>query len=439
MKILSAFLLTFLFLLTGCGNSSSGGDVSLDASKYLRVTTASDSNNVPIPINKYVLLAFSASIDGSTVDASSVYIADENDDPITSVLKVLEERVSIIPYKFFLPNKQYTIVVTTKVKDIEDRSLENTFTFPFITASAPDEIPPSLLSVTPGDGIQAPVTTQIIMEFDENITGDGVLQLIDSDTNTAVNGTTLISEHTLQFVPHSDLVYDSNYTVTLLGTVKDLAGNAYDGLRSWAFSVAPENDLVAPSLISVTPSEGTEAAKTTDIFMEFDENIAGDVVLQLKDNDTNTTVIGTTLISEHTLQFVPQNDLIQGSNYTVTLLGTVEDLTGNAYSGPTSWSFSVLPASDLIAVSVTYSGKVIRVEFSEHLDPSTVSESDFAINGGSITFDHLIMQDESTVKFIADSKINGTEKISVSGNIKDIYGISHNNGVTAIYPLGWGI
>jgi hypothetical protein len=181
--------------------------------------------------------------------------------------------------------------------------------------------------------------------------------------------------------------------------------------------------------------DGTEAAKTTDIVMEFDENIAGDGLLQLKNSDTNTTVNGTTMISENTLRFVPQNDLIQGSNYTVTLLGTVEDLTGNVYSGPTNWSFSVLPASDLIAVSVTHSGRVIRVEFSEHLDPSTVSENDFLINGGSITFKNLIMEDESTVKFIANSNINGTAEISVSGTIKDIYGISHNNGVTAIYTL----
>ena len=423
-----------MFIVTGCGNTSSG-EVA-DTSKYLRVATASDSSNIPVPINKYAMLTFSAAIDSTTVDASSVYITDENNLPITTVLKVLEEKVSIIPYEFFLPNQQYTIVVTTAVKDNIGRTLENTFTYTFITASLPDEIPPSLLSVTPGDGIQAPLTTDILMEFDENIAGDIVLQLIESDTNTTVNGTTMLNDNTLQFVPQNDLIQGRNYTVTLLGTVEDLAGNAYSGLTSWNFSITPEDDLVAPSLISVTPGEGTEAAKTTDIVMKFDENIAGNGVLQLRENATNTTVNGTMTTSDNTLQFVPQSDLIQGSNYTVTLLGTVEDLAGNAYGGPTSWNFSILAATDLIAVSVTYSGRVIRVEFSEHLDPSTVHESDFAINGGSITFDHLILEDETTVKFIADSKIYGTEKISISGTIKDIYGNSHNNGVTAIYDLG---
>lgn len=438
-KILSAFLLTFIFILTGCGNTGSEGDVHVDTSKYLRVATASNSNNVPVPINKYALLVFSASIDESTVDASSVYIADENNVPITAVLKVSEEKVSIIPYEFFLPNKQYTIVVTTAVKDREGRTLENTFTYTFITASIPDNMPPSLLSVTPGDGILAPPTTSIIMEFDENITGDGVLQLKNSDTNTTVNGTTMINNNTLHFVPYNDLIYDSNYTVTLLGTIEDLAGNAYDGLTSWNFSIIPEPDLIPPSLNALTPVDGTEVAKTTEIFMEFDENIAGNGVLQLKDNDTNTTVNGTTMISDNTLRFIPDSDLMPGANYTVTLVGTVEDLAGNVYTGQTSWHFSVIAASDLSVVSVSHSGRVIRVAFSEHLDPSTVSENDFAIfsfYGGFITFDHFIMADESTVKFIADFMISGREKISVSGTIKDIYGNSHNNGVTAIYDLG---
>ena len=334
MKIFSAFLLTLMFILIGCGNTSSVEDAHADTSKYLRVSTASDSSNKPVAINKYVMLVFSAAIDESTVDASSVYIADENNIPISADLTVTEKTVSIIPNEFFLPNKPYTVVVTTTVEDIEGRTLENTFTLPFLTASAPDYIPPSLLSVTPDDGIEALATTEIFMEFDEDIAGDGVLQLKNSDTNIIVNGTTIISDHTLRFVPHSDLDQGSSYTVTLQGTVEDLADNTYDGLTSWNFSVI-----------------------------------------------------------------------------------------------------------DLTVVSVSYTGQVIRIEFSEHLDPSTVSESDFAIfsmNGDSVPFD-MKLEDESTVHLNVNptiKTIDGTEEISVSGTIKDIYGNSHNNGVTAIYDLG---
>ncbi len=538
MKALSAFLVTLMFILTGCGGS--GVDDHADTSKYLRVSMASATIDSPVSVNKYVTLVFSSNIDETTVDASSVYIADENNISIAADLTVSKEKISIIPNEFFLPSNQYTIVVTTDVEDMEGRTLENIFTYAFVTASTPDTLPPSLLTVTPEDNTQAPVTTDIIMEFDENIAGNGVLQLKESDTNIIVNGTTMTSEYTLHFVPEGNLTYGSNYTVSLQGTVEDLAGNAYGGLTSWNFSVTPEEDLMPPSLISVTPADGTKAAKTTDIVMEFDESISGNGVLQLKESDTNITVNGTTTISNNTLRFIPdsdlmpdanytvtllgsvndlagnaysgltswdfsvnplvditppslisvtpadgteaakttdivmefdesitgdgaiqlkdsdtniivngtttisgstlyfipQSDLVQDSNYTVTLQGTVEDLAGNDYGGLRSWNFSIIPVSDLRVVSASHSGKVIRIEFSEDLNASTVSESDFAINGGSITFDHLIIQNNHTVKFVADSNLSGTEDISVSGTIKDIYGNSHNNGVTAIYNLG---
>ena len=89
MKVLSALLLTFIFIFTGCSNSDSGqeiSDVSIDTSKYLRVAGVSASNNTPVPIEKYVLLTFSSAIDEITVDESSVYIEDENSDPVYSDL-----------------------------------------------------------------------------------------------------------------------------------------------------------------------------------------------------------------------------------------------------------------------------------------------------------------------------------------------------------------
>ncbi len=441
MNILSAFLLTLMLIFPGCGGSSSGSDSNADTSEYLRVSLTSRASTSPVDIEKYVALTFSYTLDETTVNASSVHILDENNVPIAAALKVSGENISIIPNEFFLPNMQYTIVVTIAVEDTLGRTLENTFTYTFITASLPDRIPPSLISVTPAVGIQVPPTIAVIMEFDENIAGDVVLQLEEEGAiPTIVNGTTTISNNTLRFVPEGDLVQGSNYTVTLQGTVEDLVGNAYSGLTSWNFSVTPENDLIASLLLSLTPADGAEVSKTTDIVMKFNENIVGDGVLLLEEEGAIPTIVnGTTTISNNTLRFVPEGDLVQGSNYTVTLQGTVEDLAGNVYSGLTNWNFSIIPVSDLRVVGVSYSGKTIHIEFSEDLNTSTVSESDFAINDGLITFDHLIMLDEHTVKFVADSAINGDETISVSGTIEDIYGNKHNDGIDAIYTLSESI
>ena len=442
MKVLSALLLTFIFILTGCSNSGSGQEVSavsIDTSKYLRVAGVSASNNTPVPIEKYVLLTFSSSIDETTVDESSVYIEDENSVPVPSALAVSGEKISIIPYEFFLADTPYTIVVTTAVEDTEGRTLENTFTSAFVTASLPDTTAPLLVSVTPDVNAEAVKTTNIVMEFDEIIAGNGVLELTNSDTNLIITGTAAMNDTNLSFVPDNNLDFDGNYTVTLQNTVEDLAGNVYTGLTSWDFSIVPEKDTVAPSLVSLTPDVDAVAAKTTHIVMEFDEYISGNGSLQLTNSDTNIPVPGVNTLNNNTLSFVPDNDLVPGNNYTVTMQGIVEDLAGNEYIGMSSWSFSIIPASELKVVSVTHTGRVIRVVFSEDLNTSTVNESDFAINGGSITFHTFLIKDEIEVQFIADSNINGDENISVSGTIQDINGVNLNNGVTAIYPLGFEI
>jgi len=115
MKFLSALLLTLTFVLTGCSNSTDSEE-NINTEKYLSIAFA--PVNSVVPINQYVIVSFSAVINAATVDTSSMYIADENEAPIISSLTVDKERVSIIPNEFFLPNKPYTVVVTTAVKDL---------------------------------------------------------------------------------------------------------------------------------------------------------------------------------------------------------------------------------------------------------------------------------------------------------------------------------
>ena len=331
MKILSAFLLTLILLLTGCGNSESKvNSESVKTSKFLKVSFS--ARNTVISVNQYVMITFSSNINPETVDASSVYIIDVNNHSVAASLTTSNNRVSIIPNEYFLPNEQYTIVVTTTVEDIIGRRLENVFTFPFKTSSAPDTLPPSLLSLTPADGTSADKSTYISMEFDEVIADNGAM-------------------------------------------------------------------------------------------------------LEVKDSIMNTIVSGTSTISNNTLRFVPDSDLVPGSIYTVTLQGTVKDVAGNAYAGVGNWDFSIIATSDLSVLSLRHYGRFIGILFSEDLDPLTVSGNDFAINGGAITF-KLFKVHEDIVILKVDSNIIGTEDITVSGTIKDIYGNSHNNGVPAIYNLG---
>ena len=480
MKNISLFLIILMFIATGCYDVKQTNDSQTNSSEYLQVTTASTTKQLnsdgtidstsnqsntasntsgtssSIDINKYVVVNFSDTINTTTVNASSVYILDANQIPIISELIVSGSTISIVPIEFFLPNQTYTIVVTTALHDVGGRTLERTFTFTFVTVddTVPDEdmTAPSLRYITPANGSTVEKTTSIVMGFDESITGTGFLEVRESGTNSVVSGTITTTDTTLGFMPQNDLTSGSTYTVTLKNSVEDLAGNVYRGLTSWSFSVVtspveppivtpPPGDTTAPLLLSLTPADGSTVDKLTDIFMTFDESIKGTGILTLRDTTLNNDVVGTSSISGSTLNFTPTNALIAGNDYTVTLENSVEDLSDNVYIGSiTSWSFSVTAEVELEVTTVTHSGRTIRVYFSKELDETTVLQSEFLINAGAIIFGQFVLSpsDATLVKFVATEDINGTEDITVSGNVKDIYGVSHNGGITATYPLGYG-
>ncbi|RLA67053.1 MAG: hypothetical protein DRQ78_03290 [Epsilonproteobacteria bacterium] len=361
MKTLSAFLLIFMLALSGCGssgdnvNNSSVSSTDPEASKFLKVFISEDkTDNTVIDINQYVVVTFSSNINAATVEASSMYIRDESGHYLEAKLTTDNNRVSILPNAYFLPSKQYTIVVTTAVEDMNGKRLENIFTFPFMTSSAPDTSAPSLLSLSPVDGTTVEKSASISMEFDETIADNGVsLQVTDTGRSVIINGTSTVNGNVLRFVPGSDLTQGANYTVALQGTVEDEAGNAYSGTSSWSFSVETEVDVTAPSLLSLTPDDGASADKSTYISMEFDEIIDDNgVLLQVIDAGTLATINGTSTVAGNILRFVPDNDLTPGANYTVTLQGSVEDEAGNAYSGTSSWGFSIDVVVDVTAPSL---------------------------------------------------------------------------------------
>ncbi|MCD6598222.1 MAG: hypothetical protein J7L04_11065, partial [Bacteroidales bacterium] len=80
-----------------------------------------------------------------------------------------------------------------------------------------------------------------------------------------------------------------------------------------------------------------------------------------------------------------------------------------------------------------YVNKII-IEFSKKLDSSTVSESDFLINDGTIGFCWFELKaNDKTVECEAKSNLNGDELITISGDIKDIEGNLHNNGIAVTH------
>ena len=118
--------------------------------------------------------------------------------------------------------------------------------------------------------------------------------------------------------------------------------------------------------------------------------------------------------------------------------GAVADELGNIHNGGIARDYSV---SGILSVwDVKRNVDVITVKFweipgpLETLDVSTISTSDFLINGGAITFSGLNVTNYE-VEFTADTPLTGNEIITISGDIKDDAGNLHNYGVEIIHTF----
>jgi uncharacterized repeat protein (TIGR02059 family) len=158
----------------------------------------------------------------------------------------------------------------------------------------------------------------------------------------------IVSDSTLTIDPTSDLSSNTNYYVTFsAGTVKDLAGNAYQGINTYDFTTL---DNTAPIVSTFSPTDGaTGVAVGSNIVLTFSETIQkGTGYIYLRSGSANGRTIeyidvatsSAVKISGSTLTINPTDDLSVSTKYFLILSsGNVKDLAGNAYEGTSTYDF----------------------------------------------------------------------------------------------------
>lgn len=122
-------------------------------------------------------------------------------------------------------------------------------------ASTVDTRPPEVLDVAltqalPDEPDRALITTSIEVTFSEPIDSDGASEVVSLDP--PVEGSSSWSGSTLIFTPSEPLELDTEYTVTVAGRVRDLAGNEMASTPPpYVFAT-----IGRPSLASTDPADG---------------------------------------------------------------------------------------------------------------------------------------------------------------------------------------
>ncbi len=118
-----------------------------------------------------------------------------------------------------------------------------------VKVAVKDVVAPLLTSIAPSDGASnVVVNSDITLQFSENIQlGSGAITISDGSVSyTLTSSELIVSGNTLTINPASDLIGNTEYTVSLdANAVTDLSGNAYAGLSTYNFQTAA--DLTADS------------------------------------------------------------------------------------------------------------------------------------------------------------------------------------------------
>ena len=249
--MLKSILLLFLtiFMMVGC-DSSESKPIQIEIEKPFTVYKGT-INNAPVPINQKVYLEFNAPLNTNTVNDSTAYMLDENNNSVGLYIGIgnPDTKIILTPYTFLEPSTLYTIIVTTALQDINGRSLSEEYRYAFTTqADSVNSTPLAIKSFKPESGAPAVlVQSEIAIDFNKNLslepqyTNNEYLRVTDA-SGTPIAGKTEVFNSILKFIPHQPLPYEESISVSLMSPVVDMFDNNFSDLSSatWSFTTKTE-------------------------------------------------------------------------------------------------------------------------------------------------------------------------------------------------------
>ncbi len=247
LKVLSILFTALLFV-----SCSSNDSKSPDQSQHITILKA-PSNNIVSVYQTFSILT-SSSLDETTVNSSNIYILDHTDQPIDSRVKLNPENKSEIyiePYLYFKPNSDYTLVITTSLKDAYGRNLSKNYTFAFSTGSSSNpggQI--SLVDKNPDDATVAAKNTHIALGFDRFVapSDNPPFKVTDITSSQQISGQFEYFNSEIVFFPDADLVAGNSIEVSFTTDYPtDMYGNTYNTVSGTSFSFSVEGSAIGSS------------------------------------------------------------------------------------------------------------------------------------------------------------------------------------------------
>jgi len=205
-----------------------------------------------VALTKVINVTFSEPMDASTVTAFTMAVR-QGTTSVTGVVTYAGSIATFTPTSALLPNKEYSVVITTAAKDMAGNAIAAAFNSSFTTGAAPDVVIPTVTTTDPINNAVGVSTNKVIsIQFSEAMTAT----TINANTFTvtqggnAVAGTVAYTGTTATFTPTTPFTSSTVYTATITTGAKDVAGNALAANLVWSFTTGggPANNLAPVNL-----------------------------------------------------------------------------------------------------------------------------------------------------------------------------------------------
>lgn len=252
----------------------------------------------------------------------------------------------------------------------------------------PDLVAPSVSQTQPLSGAVDVAFNEVVsIVFTEDIVLTDInssLTFTDGDFNNISFTPSYDSQRkTLFLQADQNLSSGSEYIVSLVGEVKDKAGNSMQNLP-YSFSFTTKIiDTTPPRIISSSPTNGSTVTSVSFVVVGFSEEMDTSTMVasnfSLTDN-TSRVYTGSYSYTNSVLTFQPDITLFSDRTYDFNVSGQVSDLAGNLLGSDQVIGFdivvvnaapfvsSTIPAQD---ATVTSNFGDITITFSEAMDASS--------------------------------------------------------------------
>jgi hypothetical protein len=331
---------------------------ALDTTAPTVTGTTHVNGQTNVAINTKATATFSEAMDPLTINTANVRLQETvSSVAVPMTLSYTGVTATLIPLSNLKPNTNYTVTVTTGVKDLAGNPMLNTFQVGWTTGAAPDTTAPTVTGTIHTNGqINVPINTKAGATFSEamdpltitNLT----MKLQETVSSAAVAGTVSYSGVSAVFTPLNSLKPSTNYTLTIVagaGGVKDLAGNAMANTFQVGWTTAAVADTTAPTVTLVDPLNLETGVSTNSgtsaVFSEWLDPLTITTATFTVTGPTGTQVPGTVLLgtSFSNALFSPLSGLAANTTYTSTIKGGpngIKDLAGNAMATDYVWSWT---------------------------------------------------------------------------------------------------